>query len=109
MNAPFPTNPATNSIKEDIRILADDSLKAARDHIVDPMIHSAQQAGASTKEAVQAAKTLVIDQAGRAEQYASQQCDRTVTWLSANPLTGVGIGFAIGVALTTLMGSASRR
>ena len=109
MSTTLSETPTADTLKNDVRTLADDTMKAAREHVVDPAVEAVRRAGAYTRDAMNETKDRLSRQATQVEHYASEQYDRTVQWVSANPLPAVGIGFAVGVVLAGLFGHSSKR
>lgn len=86
----------------------DESLAAARQHVVAPLVDAAQRSSDYARESLHDAKDRISEQVTRAEQYASEQYDRTKHWVSGNPWSALGISFAVGLVLSRLIGSWKR-
>ena len=76
---------------------------------MEPAVEAVRRAGAYTRDAMHETKDQLARQATQAEHYASAQYDRTTRWVSANPLSAVGIGFVVGIMMGSLIGHASKR
>ncbi len=109
MNNLTTETPTVDTLKKDVRTLADDTMKAAREHVVDPAVEAVRRAGAYTRDAMHETKDMLSRQATQVEGYATERYDRTTQWVSANPFSAVGIGFAVGLVLSTFIGHTSRR
>ncbi|MDZ4401179.1 hypothetical protein [Prosthecobacter sp.] len=99
----------TDTLKKDVRTLADDTVKVARQHLVDPAIEAAHRASAYARDTMLETRNRVSEQVTQVEHYASEQYDRTARWVSANPLTAVGIAFAVGLSISGLFAHSSKR
>lgn len=111
MRTPFfaPETPTAETLKKDVRILADDTMKIARQQVVDPTLEAARCAGDYARNAVQETRERLSRQVTQAERYAAEQYDQTTRWVLAHPLKSVGIAFAVGITLSGLFGRSSRR
>lgn len=109
MSIPLSETATADTLKKDVRTLAEDTMKAAREHVVEPAVEAVRRAGAYTRDALHETKDQLSRQATQAEHYASEQYDRTTRWVSANPLSAVGIGFAVGLVIASFIGHSSRR
>lgn len=97
------------AIKTDVRALADETLKAAREHVVDPAVDAARRASHFTRDAVNESRERLSRQAHQAEHYLTDQYDRTTRWITANPVTSVGIALAAGLFLSALLSQSAKR
>lgn len=104
-----PETPTAETLRKDVRILADDTMKIARQQVVEPTIEAARRAGEYARNAVQDTRQRLSRQVSQAEHYAAAQYDQTARWVLANPLKSIGIAFAIGITLTGVFGRASKR
>ncbi|MDI1312270.1 hypothetical protein [Prosthecobacter sp.] len=104
-----PENLTAETLKKDVRILADDTMKVARQQVVDPTLEVARRASAYARDAVQETRERLSQQVSQAERYASAQYDQTARWVLAHPLKAVGVAFAVGLVITGLLGQASKR
>lgn len=111
MRTPFfaPETPTSETLKKDVRILADDTMKIARQQVVEPTLEAARRASDYARNAVQETRERLSRQVSQAEHYAALQYDQTARWVLAHPLKSVGIAFAVGVTLSGLFGRSSRR
>lgn len=103
------SNPSIETLKRDVRTLANDTVKAAQNNIVQPAVEAAHRAGDYARQAVRDSRERVNQQLAVAERYASQGYDRTTTWITANPLAAVGVALAAGLLISTLFRPATRR
>lgn len=104
----FSAPPTADTLKKDVRVLAEDTMKAARQHMVDPAVETVHRVGAFARDAMHEAQDHISKRVSEAERYASRQYDRTERWVSGNPFTAVGIAFAIGLVISNLLGSSRR-
>jgi ElaB/YqjD/DUF883 family membrane-anchored ribosome-binding protein len=104
-----PETPTAETLKKDVRILADDTLKVARQQVVDPTLEAARRASAYARDAVQETRERLSQQVSQAERFAAAQYDQTARWVLAHPLKSVGVAFAIGLVITGLFGRSSKR
>ncbi len=104
-----PENLTAETLKKDVRILADDTLKVARQQMVDPTIEAARRASAYARDAMDQTRERLSKQVSQAERYAAAQYDQTANWVLAHPLKSIGVAFAIGIAITGLLGLTSKR
>ncbi|WP_395748870.1 YqjD family protein [Prosthecobacter sp.] len=102
----FSPAPVTaETLKKDVRMLADDTLKVARQQVVEPTMDAARRARAYANDALQETRDRLSRQVTQAERYASAQYDQTARWVITHPLKSVGIALAIGVVLSSLFSS----
>ena len=104
-----PETPTAEKLKKDVRILADDTLKVARQQMVDPTIEAARRASAYARDAMQQTRERLSNQVSQAERYANAQYDQTASWVQAHPLKSIGVALAIGIAISGLLGLSSKR
>lgn len=111
MRNPFfaPAPLTSETLRNDVRALADDTLKIARQQVVDPTIEAARRASAYALDAMQDTRDRLSKQVSLAERYASAQYDQTARWVLTHPFKSVGIAFAIGMIVTSLFGNSSKR
>lgn len=105
----FTETPGVENIKQDVRTFADDTMKAARQHVVDPAVDAAHRAQAYARDAMHDAKERLSRQVTNCEHYASEGYDRTERWVSANPFKAVGIALAIGLVISSFFETSKRR
>lgn len=96
-------------LKQDVRSLADDTMKAARQHVVDPAVDAAHRAQAYARDAMHDAKVQMSRQLSNCEHYASEGYDRTERWIAANPFKAVGVALAIGLVIASFFETSSKR
>lgn len=104
-----PETPTAETLKKDVRILADDTLKVARQQVVDPTLEAARRASAYARDAVQQTRDRLSQQVSQAERYAAAQYDHTAGWVLAHPLKSIGVAFVVGIAISGLLGLSSKR
>lgn len=104
----FPSNANFDTIRNDVRTLTDDTVKAARSHVVDPTLEAAHRASEMAKKAIHDSREKMNEQMAIAERYASQGYDRTTTWISANPLAAVGVAMAAGLLISSMFRTSRR-
>lgn len=104
-----PETLTAETLKKDVLVLADDTMKAARQQVVDPALEAARRASAYARDAVQETRQRVSKQVTDAERYAAAQYDQTARWVLTHPMKAVGIAFAVGIVLTSLFGNSSKR
>ena len=97
------------AVKADVRALADGTVKAAREQVLDPALEAARRAGDFTRDTFNETRATLSRQASRAEHLLNEQYDRTIGWITANPLTAVGLALAAGVVLAPLFVTPTRR
>jgi ElaB/YqjD/DUF883 family membrane-anchored ribosome-binding protein len=95
-----PTPPEV--VRQGLRNLAAGAEANAQAHVITPAFDAARRAGAITSEAIDKTREQLAHQVAQAEQFASQQYDRTAKWVSANPFSALGIGFAAGMVITSI-------
>ena len=103
-----PAAPTAETLKKDVRLLADDTLKIARQQVVDPAIEVARRARSYARDAVNENLERVSKQLTQAERYASAQYNETSRWVLMHPFKSVGIALAVGIAITRLFSSPRR-
>jgi ElaB/YqjD/DUF883 family membrane-anchored ribosome-binding protein len=105
------SGPSAETLKRDVRTLADDTMKMAQSRLVEPTMDAAQRASEQARKALSQSRERMNEQLAVAEKYASRGYDQTTTWISANPLAAVGIAAAAGLLLSSIfrMSSSSRR
>jgi ElaB/YqjD/DUF883 family membrane-anchored ribosome-binding protein len=101
----FSSPPTTDTLKKDVRVLAEDTMKVARQHMVDPTVEAVNRASALARDAMHGAQHRLSKQISDAERYASRQYDRTERWVTANPFTAVGAAFVIGLVISSFFSS----
>lgn len=104
-----PETPTAETLKKDVRILADDTLKVARQQVVDPTVEAARRASAYARDAVQQTRDRLSKQVSQAERYAAAQYDQTTGWVQAHPLKSIGFAVVVGIVISGLLGLSSRR
>lgn len=105
----FNSGANVETLRRDVRTLTDDTVKAARSHIVDPTLEAAHRASEMARQAIQDSREKMNHQMVLAERYASQGYDRTTNWISANPLAAVGVAMAAGLLISSMFRSSARR
>jgi ElaB/YqjD/DUF883 family membrane-anchored ribosome-binding protein len=109
----FAQSPHTETLKNDMRKVAQDAVVVAQKHIVEPatevMRGAVDSASGTAKGAVTHARTFVNKQVNRAEQAASKSWDRAARWVSVNPASSLGIAFAAGMLVSALSGRSSSK
>jgi ElaB/YqjD/DUF883 family membrane-anchored ribosome-binding protein len=108
-NALFTDAPNKETLAKDVRTLADDTVQAARHHLVEPALDAAKRVGAYSREALHESREMLAHQASRVEHQANDQYERSVHWVSAHPLAALGIAFAVGIVINKLTDSVSKR
>ncbi|MBE2283868.1 MAG: DUF883 family protein [Prosthecobacter sp.] len=101
----FSGSPTTDTLRKDVRVLAEDTAKMARERVLDPAVEAVNRAGSKARHAMHDAQDRLSKQFNDAERYASQQYERTERWVSANPVTAIGIAFAVGVVISAFLRS----
>ena len=111
MRTPFfaPEIPTAETLKKDVRILADDTMKVARQQVVDPTVEAARRASAYARDAMQQTRDRLSRQVSQAERYAAAQYDQTADWVLAHPLKSIGVAFAVGMTISGLLRVFSKR
>lgn len=104
-----PETLTAETLKRDVRTLADDTLKVARQQVVDPTLEAARRASAYARDAMQETRNRLSKQVTEAERYAAAQYDQTARWVVAHPLKSVGIALAVGIVISSLFGHSSKR
>lgn len=104
-----PETLTAETLKKDVRTLADDTMKVARQQVVDPALEAARRASAYARDAVQETRNRVSRQVSEAERYAAAQYDQTTRWALAHPLKSLGIALAVGIAISGWFGHSSKR
>ncbi len=104
-----PETATAETLRKDVRALADDTLKVARQQVVDPALEAARLASDYARNAVQETRARLNRQVSQAERFAAAQYDQTSRWILTHPLKSVGIAFAIGIVFTSLFGRSSKR
>lgn len=104
----FPESPTTDTLKKDVRVLAEDTVKMARQRVMDPAVDALNRASAAARDAMHDVQSRLSRQIADAERYASRQYDRTERWVTSNPFTAVGVGLAIGIVISSLLGSSRK-
>lgn len=104
----FSAPTTTETLKKDVRILADDAMRTAR-HAIDPAIAAAHRAEHYARDAMHDAQARFSKEYTKAERYAKDEFDRTSRWVVANPFKSVGIALAIGMVISSLLDTAKRR
>lgn len=104
----FSTPSVTATLKKDVRILADDAVRTAR-HAIDPAVAAAHRAEAYARDAMHDAQARFSKEFTKAERYANVQYDRTSRWVIANPFKSVGIALAIGMVISSLVDTSTKR
>lgn len=104
-----PETITAETLKKDVRALADDTLKVARQQMVEPTLEAARRASAYARDAVQETRNRLSKQVTEAERYASAQYDQTARWVLTHPFKSVGIALAVGMVISSLFGSSSKR
>jgi ElaB/YqjD/DUF883 family membrane-anchored ribosome-binding protein len=104
-----PQTLTVETLRKDVRTLADDTLTAARQQVVDPALEAARRAGAYARDAVNETRQRLSKQVSQAEQYASAQYDQTARWVLTHPFKSVGIAFAVGIVISSMFGNSSKR
>lgn len=79
------------------------------DPAMDAAQQAAQRASAYARDAMHDAQDRLSRHMSLAERFAEQQYDRTGRWVSAHPFKAVGIAVAVGLVLSSLFQSTSRR
>ncbi|WP_395740950.1 YqjD family protein [Prosthecobacter sp.] len=102
----FSPAPVTaETLKKDVRTLADDTLKVARQQVVEPTIEAARRAREYANDALHETRDRLSRQVTQAERYATAQYDQTARWVITHPLKSVGIALVVGIALSSLFSS----
>lgn len=104
-----PETLTAETLKKDVHKLADDTLKVARQQVVEPTLAAARRAGDYARDAVNQTRERLSKQVTQAERYASAQYDQTARWVLTHPLKSVGIAFAVGIILSGLFGRSGKR
>ena len=104
-----PESPTAETLKKDVRILADDTLKVARQQVGDPTLEAARRASAYARDAMQHTRDRLSRQVSQAERYAAAQYDQTTGWVLAHPLKSLGVAVVVGIAISSLLGLSSKR
>ena len=104
-----PETATAETLKKDVRALADDTIKVARQQVVDPALEAARRASDYARNAMQETRERLTRQVSQAERYAAAQCDQTARWILTHPLKSVGIAFVIGITISGLFGRSSKR
>ncbi len=80
---------STTKLKNDVRHLAEDTKKFAA--------QKASSIADTTKEAVEDAKSTVVDVTHKGQDLASREYDRCMEGIKKNPLAAVGIAAGVGL------------
>jgi ElaB/YqjD/DUF883 family membrane-anchored ribosome-binding protein len=91
-------NISTDTLKRDIRTLADDATKLAQTRVMDPAM-----------SAVRHARDAVFDRATQAERYTAEQCDHVAHWITSRPFTAVALAFVAGMLADRMLGHGAGR
>ena len=113
---PFTANDeTTNRIQETSNRLQDEGLRlrqnlvnATRQQVIEPAMHAAEKAGAMARGAYYDTRDTVSKELALAKDIAARQSDKAARWVSANPLTAIGLAFAVG-AVFMLSGRSKAR
>lgn len=114
------TAAAADTFKSDVRNMADDAMKAAREHVVDPAVEAAGRARTYATDAMHNAQDRALHamheaqerlsrEYSRAERYASETYSTTERWVSAHPFKAIGIALGVGLAISTLFDTSHSR
>ncbi len=95
-------------LKLKVRILAEDTARATRTNVISPARYAAQKVGTYANNVIDKTKEQLGHQLAQVEESTSQSMERTGRWISANPLVGVGVAFAVGLLASTLLVSSKR-
>ena len=106
MNNPISTT--ADTWKHGVSLFATDAAKATKDQVITPAVEAARSVAGYTSDAMEKAKEQIGHQIHQADEFTSQRLDQTSRWISTNPLSGVGVGFVLGVLATTFFGSSRR-
>ncbi len=103
-----PETLTAETIKKDVRALADDTLKVARQQVVDPTLEAARRASLYARDAVEDTRKRLSKQVSLAERYANAQYDQTARWVVTHPVKSVGIALVVGIVISNLLGNSKR-
>jgi ElaB/YqjD/DUF883 family membrane-anchored ribosome-binding protein len=103
------SSPSVETLKRDVRTLADDTVKMAQSRLVEPTMDAAQRMSEQARKALLQSRERMNEQLAVAEKYASRGYDQTTSWISANPFAAVGIAVGAGLLLSSLLRISSRR
>ena len=106
MNNPIPTT--AEGASQQAHKFGEETLKAAREHVVAPAMEAVESARAYASETYAKTSKQVEKQLATAEEYASQKLNESARWVEANPWPAIGAGFLIGL-LIGASASSSRR
>ncbi|HSI62065.1 MAG TPA: hypothetical protein VLE43_03075 [Candidatus Saccharimonadia bacterium] len=101
--------PSVETLKRDVRTLADDTVKMAQSRLVEPTREAAQRVSEQARKALDQSRERMNQQLAVAEKYASRGYDQTTTWIAANPLAAVGVAMAAGLLISSMFRLSSRR
>jgi|GEM_PF-6431299 len=104
-----PESPTAETLIKDVRNLADDTLKVARQQVVDPALEAARRARVYARDVAQQTRGRLSQQVSDAERYAAEQYDQTARWVLSHPLKSVGFALAIGIVISGILGLASKK
>jgi ElaB/YqjD/DUF883 family membrane-anchored ribosome-binding protein len=102
-------SPSVETLKRDVRTLADDTVKMAQSRLVEPTVDAAHRMSEQARKALLQSRERMNQQLAVAERYASRGYDQTTTWISANPLAAVGVAMAAGLLISSMFRLSSRR
>jgi ElaB/YqjD/DUF883 family membrane-anchored ribosome-binding protein len=109
----FTKSPHIEALKSDVRKVARDAVVVAQKHVMEPATEAVSDAvdsaSGAAKGAIANARTFVNKQVNRAEHAASERWDRAASWLTANPVTSIGIAFAAGMLVSAISGLSKSR
>ena len=101
-------HPTAETLRKDVRNLADDTLEVVRRQVLDPTLDVARRAREQARGVVQQTRGHLSRQVSPAEHFAIDQYDQTARWVLAHPLKSIGVAFAIGLVISGLFGRASK-
>ena len=101
-------HPTAETLRKDVRNLADDTLEVVRRQVLDPTLDVARRAREQARGVVQQTRGHLSQQVSAAEHFATDQYDQTARWVLAHPLKSIGVAFAIGLVISGLFGRASK-
>jgi ElaB/YqjD/DUF883 family membrane-anchored ribosome-binding protein len=105
VNTPWRTGPAhayTSAMNQDLQNFGEDAARLASEKIIGPAMAMAHDAQHAITEQFDSTRKVISRDMACARDNTARCCDRTSAWISANPLTSVGLALLAGMALTTM-------
>jgi ElaB/YqjD/DUF883 family membrane-anchored ribosome-binding protein len=105
------------ALKKDARHLAESTVEAAREKVVDPALDAARQARErvidptldAARDCVKHTREVLSERTARLEKAATQKRDQISHWVAENPFAALGAAFAAGLFCSLLFRVGGRR